>query len=217
MGRAWAMYPNPDEQVSLMSTETNLLVNAFRANGDEKKFVRLLVAAVYDLLYAAKMPEKAAELLQMATNYVSKEEVASKVALVATFRVREDNQPEEDQLEFLKFCGEVLGMEITFLRPKPSIIDLFNAVMRFEETRVANATGDTPDDFKYAQAETVKQFVSGISDFVYVTFQGKMYGPVRGTHGSIPPDPTKSTVLIQDKNGKYWKLWYFDEDIAIAT
>lgn len=82
-----------------------------------------------------------------------------------------------------------------------------------ELERLKNATGAMPEDFKYAQADAVRRYTIG---YVFVTFGGKEYGPLRESFGAIDLDPKKSTVLVQVDGGIWYKLWYFDYDVEDA-
>jgi hypothetical protein len=79
-----------------------------------------------------------------------------------------------------------------------------------KQLRTKNPTGDSPKDFLYYQASSVRK--SSVPGFVYVTYEGKEYGPVRETFGPLDGDKNKSTVLVKIDN-KYYKLWYFDAEV----
>ena len=94
---------------------------------------------------------------------------------------------------------------------KRELHQLFAMALLLEEEHASNATGDTPKDYLYEPAESVRK--SSIPGYVYVTFRGKEYGPERKTWGALDGDKNKSTVLIQAEDSKYWKLWYFDNAV----
>jgi hypothetical protein len=94
-------------------------------------------------------------------------------------------------------------------------VDLINKLFEFrlaaERERVKTAKGLTPQDYKYAQAESVSP--TSMLGYVVVVFQGQEYGPARITHGSLEEDlQNTSTVLIRTDDGIYWKLWFYNSD-----
>jgi len=88
--------------------------------------------------------------------------------------------------------------------------DLFQDILAAERERAQNASGDSPRDFRYDRAESVRKY--GCFGFVKVTYNGKEYGPARMTGGALDADPNKSTALVQIE-GKWYKLWFFDSEI----
>lgn len=63
----------------------------------------------------------------------------------------------------------------------------------------------------YDKAESVRP--ASITGYVFVTYNGVEYGPANVTWGPLDFDKKKSTVLIQDNDGKWIKLWFFDRDL----
>ena len=71
-----------------------------------------------------------------------------------------------------------------------------------------NASGDTPQDYLYDQAEEVRRGLG----FVDVKYQGEWYKFQRESWAPLDGDLNKLTVLIRTKANKWVKLWYFDKD-----
>lgn len=81
--------------------------------------------------------------------------------------------------------------------------------LRLSQMRAASATGATEKDFLYAQAESVRQ--STIDTYAYVTYLGNEYlGYV--SFGALDGDKEKCTVLVQLKDGRWFKLWFWQKD-----
>ncbi len=99
--------------------------------------------------------------------------------------------------------------------------DAFQDLLKASEERVANATGATPEDFKYGQAESVRE--ADIPGYVYVTMNGREYGPARMTWGPLDGDKEKSTALVntkdEDPNARdnWIKLWFKDSDVQKSS
>ncbi len=85
---------------------------------------------------------------------------------------------------------------------------MFKLLLRLEQVSVQHANGLTAEDYKYAQAESVRN--ASLTGYVYVTFEGVEYGPVSLGWNALDGDKTKSTVLIQTNQGIYYTLWFFD-------
>ena len=90
---------------------------------------------------------------------------------------------------------------------------LFKTTLATARTRTAQATGNTPEEFKYQKAGSVRR--SKIAGYMDVVFRKVTYYAVRSTWGPLDQDPTKSTVLIRAEGDRKWyKLWFFDTDVT---
>lgn len=87
----------------------------------------------------------------------------------------------------------------------------FEKALALENMRAATASGDTPKDYLYDQADSVE--AARITGFVYVTYKGHKYGPARVTWGALDGDEGKLTALINTDEGKWVKLWFFRNEL----
>ncbi len=110
MGK-WAMFPNPDEQESLLNWDVQMLTQALLESDDGK--LTLVAAAAYDLFYAAKMEEKAKGILLAAVSIKGIQSVVQAISEQVAFRIHWDGQSEEEQRDFLEFCEKTLNTPIS--------------------------------------------------------------------------------------------------------
>ncbi len=91
------------------------------------------------------------------------------------------------------------------------INQLFKLALEMESERATKATGSTPEDFLYDQAESAQKAL--IDGYAYVTYKGERYGPDRITWGALDGDKNKKTVLVRTKDAKWVKLWFFEKEL----
>ena len=76
--------------------------------------------------------------------------------------------------------------------------DMYKDLLALVRLQHLFATGLTPADYLYAEAEEVRR--SDIQGYVFVTYQGKQYGPAYAAAGALDGSEDKSTVLINTKS-----------------
>lgn len=96
--------------------------------------------------------------------------------------------------------------------------DGFQGLLAQAGKRVENATGLTREDAKYGAAESVQR--ADVNGYVYVTYQGKRYGPVYETWGPLDGSKDKMTALInaqgEDGTDHWIKLEYLGKSVLPA-
>ncbi len=103
--KEFVMFPDEREQNLIINMSAEDLAKAFvdQSNGDAK----LSLALVYDVLYALEDREKATKMLKIFIDSFGDKKVAKEAAMQVEFRVMWDNQPREDQQDFVLLCEDV--------------------------------------------------------------------------------------------------------------
>jgi hypothetical protein len=91
---------------------------------------------------------------------------------------------------------------------------MFPGLLADRREHASVATGVTQQDCLYDQADSVE--ASSTQGYAFVTYRGERYGPAHITWGPLDADEDKLTVLIQTKEGKWTKLWFWESDLQSA-
>ena len=117
----WAMWPKSSEQEMILHMELPALSAGLIESDDGSG--GLIIAAVYDLIYAVNDEIRARQLLREALQTLTREHLADEAGKQIAFRIHWDRQPTENQQKFRDLVQTWLGVtvEAPELTPRQSL------------------------------------------------------------------------------------------------